>query len=120
MSAGYGTGYGTGHSAFRRSPVRRAMARGSAFRRLDWVLFSAVLGLTWLGTLLVWSATRPGLQQAGLDPESYLKKHLLTVAAGLALALAVSMLDYRLVRAYAPIVYVASCIGLIAVLTPLG
>jgi rod shape determining protein RodA len=96
------------------------MAHGSVLRRLDWVLLSAVLGLTWLGTLLVWSATRPGLLQAGRDPESYLKKHLLTVAVGLLLALGVALLDYRLVRAYAPIVYAAACIGLIAVLTPLG
>jgi rod shape determining protein RodA len=116
MSAGYGGSL----SALRRSPMRRAIARGSMFRRLDWVLLSAVLGLTWLGTLLVWSATRPGLVQAGRDPESYLEKHLLTVAVGLVLALTVSMLDYRLVRAYAPIMYLASCIGLVAVLTPLG
>lgn len=116
MSAGYGGGLPTS----RHSPIRRVVARGSQFRRLDWVLMSAVLGLTWLGTLLVWSATRPGLLQAGRDPESYLKKHLLTVAVGIVLALAVSMLDYRLVRAYAPIVYVASGIGLVAVLTPLG
>jgi rod shape determining protein RodA len=120
MSAGYGNGYGAGSMVLRRSPMRRAMARGTMFRRLDWVLLSAVLGLTWIGTLLVWSATRPGLLQAGRDPESYLKKHLLTVSVGLVLALAVSMLDYRLIRAYAPIVYVASFIGLVAVLTPLG
>src|SRR5689334_7589487 len=119
MSAGYGGGLPGGLPALRRSPVRRAMAHGSVLRRLDWVLLSAVLGLTWLGTLLVWSATRPGLLQAGRDPESYLKKHLLTVAVGLLLALGVALLDYRLVRAYAPIVYAAACIGLIAVLTPL-
>ncbi|WP_329253552.1 rod shape-determining protein RodA [Actinoallomurus sp. NBC_01490] len=116
MSAGYGGSLPT----FRRAPLWRAIGRGSMVRRLDWVLLGAVLGLTWLGTLLVWSATRPGLLQAGRDPESYLKKHLLTVAVGLVLALAVSMLDYRLVRAYAPVLYAASCVGLVAVLTPLG
>jgi rod shape determining protein RodA len=112
--------YGRGLPTLRPQPVRRAMALGSPLRRLDWVLLGAVLGLTGLGTLLVWSATRPGLVQAGRDPESYLKKHLLTVAVGLALMIVVSLLDYRMVRAYAPIVYVASCIGLVAVLTPLG
>jgi rod shape determining protein RodA len=112
--------YGRGLPTLRPQPVRRAMALGSPLRRLDWVLLGAVLGLTGLGTLLVWSATRPGLVQAGRDPESYLKKHLLTAAVGLALALVVSLLDYRLVRAYAPIVYVASFAGLVAVLTPLG
>jgi rod shape determining protein RodA len=113
-------GYGRGLPALRPSPMRRAMEHGAPLRRLDWVLLSAVLSLTGLGTLLVWSATRPGLVQAGRDPESYLKKHLLTVAVGVTLALAVSLLDYRLVRAYTPIVYIASCAGLVAVLTPLG
>jgi rod shape determining protein RodA len=116
MSVGYGRAMRPG----RRSPLRRAMTRGSPLRRLDWVLLGAVLALTGLGTLLVWSATRPGLLQAGRDPETFLKKHLVTVAVGLVLAAAVSLLDYRLVRAYAPILYVASCAGLVAVLSPLG
>jgi rod shape determining protein RodA len=116
MSVGYGRAMRLG----RRSPLRRAMSRGSPLRRLDWVLLGAVLALTGLGTLLVWSATQPGLLQAGRDPETFLKKHLVTVAVGLVLAAGVSQLDYRLVRAYAPILYVASCVGLVAVLTPLG
>jgi rod shape determining protein RodA len=102
------------------SPLRRAAVRCGRLRRLDWVLLGAVLALSGLGTLLVWSATRPALVQAGRDPESYLKKHLLILAVGVALGFAVSMLDYRLVRAYAPMVYGASLIGLALVLTPLG
>jgi rod shape determining protein RodA len=115
MSAGYGTDLRFG----RRSSLRRLAARAPV-RRLDWVLLNTVLLLTAIGTLLVWSATRPGLVQAGRDPESFLKKHLITVAVGLVLMLIVSLLDYRLVRAYAPFLYAASCIGLVAVLTPLG
>jgi rod shape determining protein RodA len=116
MPAGHGTEIRLG----RRSPIRRLAARGSPLRRLDWVLLSAVLLLTAIGTLLIWSATRPGLVQAGRDPESFLKKHLVTLAAGLTLAAVVSLLDYRLVRAYAPILYAGSCVGLVAVLSPLG
>ncbi len=115
MSARYGTDLRFGY----RAKLRRLSARAPV-RRLDWVLLNAVFLLTSVGSLLVWSATRPGLVQAGRDPESFLKKHLITVAVGLTLAFVVSMLDYRLVRAYAPMLYAASCIGLIAVLTPLG
>jgi rod shape determining protein RodA len=115
MSARYGTDLRFGY----RARLRRLSARAPV-RRLDWVLLNAVFLLTSIGSLLVWSATRPGLVQAGRDPESFLKKHLITVAVGLTLAFVVSMLDYRLVRAYAPMLYAASCIGLIAVLTPLG
>ena len=32
----------------------------------------------------------------------------------------VALLDYRQLRLYAPVVYVASCLGLLVVLTPLG
>lgn len=95
-------------------------ARGAPVRRLDWVMLAAVLALSVLGMLLVWSATRPMLLSAGHDPQSYLKKHLLTVAIGFTLAALVAALDYRLVRAYAPILYGASCVGLVLVLSPLG
>src|SRR6266702_2445188 len=104
----------------RRSLLARAVARGSPARRLDWVLMGAVLGLTVLSTLLIWSATRPRLLQAGSDPQAFLKKQLLNVAIGLLLLGAVSMLDYRMLRTYAPIGYLLACLGMLAVLTPLG
>ncbi len=116
MSAGHGTGM----RLWRPSTMRRLADHGTPPDRLDWVLLGSVLALTAIGTLLVWSATRPALVEAGRDPESFLKKHLITVAIGLVLAAGVSLLDYRLVRAYAPFLYAASCVGLIAVLTPLG
>ncbi len=94
----------------------RAMRRQSSLRRVDWVLASAVLALAVLGALLVWSATRQRLLTAGLDPQSFLKRHLLNLAIGLVLGVIMAAFDYRMLRAYAPIVYVASCIGLIAVL----
>jgi rod shape determining protein RodA len=104
----------------RRSLLARAVARGSPARRLDWVLIGAVLSLTVLSTLLIWSATRPVLLQAGSDPQAFLKKQLLNVVIGLVLLGAVSMLDYRMLRTYAPIGYLLACLGMLAVLTPLG
>jgi rod shape determining protein RodA len=89
-------------------------------RRLDWVLLVAVLGLSLLGTLLVWSATEHGLSQAGGDPQTYLKKQLLNVVIGLILMAAVSSLDYRLLRIYAPVAYAVTCLGLLVVLSPVG
>jgi rod shape determining protein RodA len=100
--------------------LRRAFARGSALRSLDWVLLGAVAGLAVTSTLLIWSATRPQLRQAGGDPQAFLKKQLLNVVIGLALLGAVSMLDYRRLRTYAPIAYLGACLGLAAVLSPLG
>jgi rod shape determining protein RodA len=54
----------------------------------------------------------------GSDP--FLTKQLLNVAIGFALMAGVSMLDYRQLRLYAPIVLAVSCLGLLVVLTPLG
>ena len=111
---------GRGSFGGRRSLLARAAARGSPARRLDWVLIGAVLGLTVLSTLLIWSATRPQLLQAGGDPQAFLKKQVLNVVIGLVLLGVVSMLDYRMLRAYAPIGYLLACLGMLAVLTPLG
>lgn len=103
-----------------RSLLARALARGSPLRQLDWVLIAAVLGLTVLSVLLVWSATRAQAMETGGDPNGYLKRQVPQVLIGLALLGAVSMLDYRMLRAYAPIVYGLACLALLAVLTPLG
>ena len=114
---------GRGSAGAARQPkslLRRTLARGSAARHLDWILLAAVLGLALIGTLLVWSATQPALLQAGADPRAYLKKQLLNIGLGLIVMLAGSTLDYRRLRLCSPAGYVASCLGLLAVLTPLG
>src|SRR6266566_9801275 len=102
------------------SPWRRALARDSTLRHVDWILVLAVLGLSLLGTLLVWSATAPGLSQAGADPHTYLDRQLLVVVIGLALMTGVSLLDYRILRMIAPFAYAAGCLSLLAVLSRLG
>jgi len=84
--------------------------------RVDWVLLLAVLALSVLGALLVWSATKQRQEDVGADPQLYLKRHLVNLVIGIGLAIVVAMIDYRYLRAYAPIVYVASLVGLAAVL----
>ena len=103
-----------------RSLWGRALARDSLLRRLDWMLLVPVLGLSLFGTLLVWSATEHGLSRAGGDPQTYLKKQLLNIAIGLILMVAVSAVDYRMLRIYAPVAYAITSIGLLVVLSPVG
>ena len=118
----------SGQSRRRSSPawvaVRRAATRvagrDSALRQADWLLLSTVLALTLLGTLMIWSATQPMLLQQGANPHGFLLKQLLNIALGLILMLVVGSLDPRQLRLFAPIVYGLSCLGLLAVLTPLG
>ena len=115
-----GGGYGGARPSERRGALARALAKDSVVRHMDWVLIVAVLALALIGTLLVWSATRAGLEQAGGNPSTYLEKQLLNVAIGLALLITVSLIDYRILRTYTPLVYAAACLGLLVVLSPLG
>jgi rod shape determining protein RodA len=82
--------------------------------RTDWGLVIAALGLSLVGALLVWSATR---HTAGT---SYLLKHLVNTGLGVGLFVAVTRVDSRSLRAGAPWLYLLSVGGLVAVLTPLG
>jgi rod shape determining protein RodA len=116
---GFRPGHGVGRGPDGRLSrlFRRIFGAGSPLRRLDWILLVAVLALSLLGTLLVWSATDTS-GTPGSDP--FLTKQLLNVAIGLALMAGISMLDYRQLRLYSPIVLGLSCLGLLVVLTPLG
>jgi rod shape determining protein RodA len=100
--------------------LSRAVGKESALRHADWLLLCIVLALTGLGTVMIWSATQSMLQQQGLNPHAFLLKQLLNIALGLVLLLIVSSMDSRQLKLYAPILYGLSCLGLVAVLTPLG
>jgi rod shape determining protein RodA len=94
--------------------LRRALGKHSRLRQLDWVLLLTVLVLSFIGTLLVWSATR------GVGLQTFVVRQLVSIVIGLILLALVSMLDYRQLRLYAPMLYGVSLIGLLAALTPLG
>lgn len=88
--------------------------RQLSWTRTDWGLVVAALGLSLVGAMLVWSATR------STSGNGYLVRHLLNTAVGVGLGLAVMRIDFRTIRAWAPWVYLASLLGLVAVLSPLG
>jgi rod shape determining protein RodA len=102
----------------RRRPeslASRVLDREGFLRRLDWILVGSVAVLCVMGCALVWAATKP--QGVGT---SYLKKDALNVIIGLMLAVVAASVDYRTLRAYTPILYGASVLGLLVVLSPLG
>ena len=88
------------------------------FQNFDNLLNLAVAGLLLIGTLLVYAGTREWFRSYGLDPEYYLKRHILNILIGALLAYGTTLVDYRLLRAYTPIIWLASVIGLIIVLIP--
>ena len=93
-------------------------ARTSPIAGFDRVLTISVALLLVIGTLLVYSATRQWYAANGLDPQYYLKRHVINIAIGAVLAWAVTVVDYRLLRAYTPFLWAAGVLGLIIVLIP--
>jgi rod shape determining protein RodA len=89
-----------------------------SFSQWDRLLNFSVIALSILGTFLVWAATRSWFANQGLDPQYYLKRHVINLAIGVALAYGTTLIDYRLLRAYTPIVWGLAVLGLIAVLIP--
>jgi rod shape determining protein RodA len=84
--------------------------------RLDWVLMLAAGALLAVGALLVWSATSTSTDLTDGDPAAYLKRQLVNIAIGTVLGVMVAATDHRWVRILAPLVYVASVLGLLLVL----
>ena len=100
-----------------RSRYRRTRSH-SFFSGFDPILSAAVGGLLIIGTLLVYAATRDWYSANGLDPEYYLKRHVINIVIGLALAWGTTIIDYRLLRAYTPLIWGFGVLGLILVLIP--
>ena len=98
--------------------IRYRRASRINFRNFDNLLNFAVIGLLLIGTLLVYAGTREWFRSYGLDPEYYLKRHILNILIGALLAYGTTLIDYRLLRAYTPIIWLASVIGLVIVLIP--
>ena len=98
--------------------VRYRRPTTSSFGNFDKLLTFAVVGLLLIGTMLVYAGTREWFRSYGLDPEYYFKRHTLNIIIGGLLAYGTTLIDYRLLRAYTPIVWLAAVIGLIIVLIP--
>jgi rod shape determining protein RodA len=111
-----GGGLGLGGRAGLGTLSGPAERQDSLWRRLDWAVLGSALLLSGLGSLLVWSATRPRLLEAGGDPQAFLRRHLMNLVIGLVLGAVVALVDYRMLRVYAPIIYIGSFLGLVAVL----
>ena len=82
--------------------------------RVDLGLFIGAAGLSAVGVVLVWSATRADSGAAAA------LKQLVALLVGMACAAVVTRLDVRAVRALAPVAYGLAVLGLVAVVSPLG
>ena len=114
-------------AAITRSRIERAArTRGlgepsrfgrSPLRHFDLVLVGAVLAITAMGMVMVYSTTH--LRVPG-DPYYFVKRQAMFVAIGLVVMLAILAVDYRRLRDTALLFYGGTILMLIAVLAPVG
>jgi rod shape determining protein RodA len=100
--------------------TRMYLSERRPLRHLDPVLLVTVLALGIVGLFTIYSATHASLVAQRIDPGFYLKKQLTFVTLGIVVILVAASFDYRFVKVYASIVYVASLALLVLVRTPLG
>ncbi|MGI5482800.1 rod shape-determining protein RodA [Streptomyces lavendofoliae] len=111
-------------SVSRYAPERgawgRLTARDSMVRRLDWPLLFSAIALSFIGSLLVWSATRNRTELTDGDPYAFLFRHVLNTGIGFALMVGTVWLGHRTLRGAVPVLYGLSVVLVLLVLTPLG
>jgi rod shape determining protein RodA len=92
----------------------------SIWRHVDLTLLLATVGVSAMGLLMVYSSTRQKQEAAGSDPAFFLKRQAFFVVLGLVVLAVVTLIDYRRIRDFAPMLYVGSVVALVLVISPLG
>jgi rod shape determining protein RodA len=82
---------------------------------MDLSLFWALIGLGVTGVIMIYSATRQALVNAGYNPHYYLERQGIFLVIGIAVMLFISRFDYRRFEIVATPLYVASLLGLAGV-----
>ena len=96
----------------------RSLSDRAPIRHLDPVLLVATLLLTLVGTFAIYSATHQVTGDA--DPWGFVKRQLIAWVVAAVLLGAVALVDYRMFKVWAPIIYGATLVLLLLVRTPLG
>ncbi len=91
----------------------------SPWRHVDLGLAAAVVFLASFGLLMIYSATRTRLDEAGIDPQYYLQRQAMFVAVGIGVMVLTAIVDYRKIRDFAPVIYVGT-VGLLGLVLLFG
>ena len=99
-------------------PLRRGAT--AAWRHIDLALLLSSVAIAGMGVLMVFSATESKLREQGFDPHMYLKRQSVWVVLGLVVMAAMVIVDYRVLRDIAPVIFLGTFGLLVLVLSPLG
>jgi rod shape determining protein RodA len=102
----------------RKKSLRDFESLGREKRRVqfDFILFFLVLAISSFGVLIIYSATRETLPGGVTDPQYYLKRQLIWLAAGIIICVAVQFINYRKIQRYWWLILVIGIFSLAAVL----
>ncbi len=89
-------------------------------RGVDPLVVMSTLALVIVGLVVVYSSKLATLTAQGLPATTFLSRQLVAAAIGLVLMVAATVFDYRRLRAFIPLGYLATLALLALVLTPLG
>jgi rod shape determining protein RodA len=96
---------------------RRALLDAETAARFDWVLIGAVAGITLVGLLMIYSASRSIVDG---DPTYFVKRQGSALVVALLVFFVLTKIDYRKFRDFSLIAYIISIALLFLVLTPVG
>ncbi len=101
-----------------RATVPARTSTASPWYHVDLVLVAAALAIAAYGLVMVYSATRVRLGEEGLDPAYFLQRQALFVAIGLGVMVVTAVVDYRVFRDNAWVLYGGTVVvlGLVLVL----
>src|SRR5947209_1078186 len=100
--------------------ARRSHFDTSLLRELDPLLIGATLAITALGMLMIYSSTRGRLRLEGVDELYFVKRQVVAILVRLVVMALLLAVDYRKLRRSSAFAYIATVVGLLAVLSPLG
>ena len=96
---------------------RRLLLDRELVAQLDWVLLSACGAIAVFGVVMIYSASRtlvPG------DPTYFVKRQLLALVIGVVLGIGILRVDYRKLRDFSLVAYIAVVALLFLVISPFG
>ncbi len=103
--------------SLRSSPARNSAA---GWRHVDLSLLLATIGISGIGLLMVFSSTRQKQIASGLDPAFFVKRQAVFFVLGIVVLGVATLVDYRRIQEFTPILYGGALLVLLLVLSPLG
>jgi rod shape determining protein RodA len=106
--------------AYTEERTQMSLLRRERQLRPDLLLVIPYLLLSALGLVMIYTASAPRLEEAGVSPTRELEQQAAFVLVGFAAFAIVSVINLSVVRPWVPALYVGSVVTLILVLSPLG